>query len=219
MRQMIRGMAACVALAAGPVSAATVVVDLDALPAAAGEAVENNTAIQGVLTPAFGSSDEVTLDWDPTGEVGRRLFYWNGQYSGRSAAWCGSSGTSGDCTLDLTVAPGFSLTLVSFMLGGYPNQDRNIDWSVEDLTTSAIVDSGTAAVSGQDGWEGLVGATSTTGFRLMFGPDGFRGGLTEVTYSYAPLSGPGPSVIPLPAAGWLLLAGLGGLAVLGRRRG
>lgn len=220
MRQILRGLAAAVVLVAGPAAAATVVVALDDLPALApGGTVNNSTSIQGVLSPAFGSDGPVTLDWNPTGLTARDLLFWNGAYSGRSAAYCGTNSNSGDCTLDLTVASGFSITLEAFQLGGYSNADRTIAWSVEDLDTSATVGSGSAGVSGQTPFDQLVGASSDTGFRLIFGPDGYRGGLTEVTYSYAPRQGPGPSVIPLPAAGWLLLAALGGLAALSRRQG
>lgn len=43
------------------------------------------------------------------------------------------------------------------------------------------------------------------------------GGTTTVNLTVG--SAPGSTVIPLPAAGWLLLAGIGGLAAMRRRRG
>ena len=65
-----------------------------------------------------------------------------------------------------------------------------------------------------------TGAEITDGLFLA------RGGLFSTVWDVAALNskdvvtdpGPGPSVVPLPAAGWLLLGGLAGLFGLGRRR-
>jgi hypothetical protein len=187
---------------AAPVAQAAVV-DLDALSLA------NSTSIQSAL-PGYGSEGPVTLDWDPTGDSGRRLVFWNGAYSGQNAVYCGGT----DCTLDMTVAATHTVTLGSFRLGGWPDTDRSVSWSVIDLADSSVVASAIGAfVSGATGLTVSLGVTSTTGFRILFGPDGFNGGLTDIAYSYTPTS-----QVPLPAAGWLVVAGVGALAALRRRK-
>jgi hypothetical protein len=40
--------------------------------------------------------------------------------------------------------------------------------------------------------------------------------LKKISVTYTPP--PPPNVVPLPAAGWMLLAGLGGIAAMKRRR-
>lgn len=168
----------------------------------------NGTSIESA-TPGFGSSGPVTLNWDPL--VGpTALLFWNGSYSGQDAAYCNA--VIG-CALDMVVGSGFTVTLANFSLGGWPDSDRNITWSVIDLANSVVV-AGTvgAFVSGSSGLLNTINATSTTGFRILFGPDGYNGGLTAVNYTSAPIS-----AIPLPAGGLLLLGALGGLALIRRR--
>lgn len=169
----------------------------------------NGNVIQTAL-PGFGSTAEVTLDWNPFPGTGRTLVNWVGAYSGRDAAYCGGT----DCTLDLLANAGATVTLDSFWLGGWPNTDRQIAWSVIDLATGTVVaaDAPTGInVSGTTGLTVNVGASSATGLRILFGPDGFNGGINDITFSATP--------VPEPGAWALWLAGLGGVALVVRRRG
>lgn len=209
-------LAAGFSLALSPASAVTV--DLDGLALSSGEVIE-------LEKPGFGGVAPVTLNWAPPHGTGTELRFWNGNYSGRDAAFC----VSGiDCALDLTVASGFSVTLDSFWLGTYPDTDRMITWSVTDLFDGSVVASAfDAFVSGASGLRNFIGATSPVGFRILFGPDGNNGGINDIVYSFAAITDPtdpvdpvdpgDPSVIPLPATAWLLLAGLGGLGAVRRR--
>lgn len=54
-------------------------------------------------------------------------------------------------------------------------------------------------------------------FLTPLNPGGNRAGLSNVTFFDTELT-PTPSPIPLPAAGWMLLAGIGGLAAMRRQR-
>jgi MYXO-CTERM domain-containing protein len=168
----------------------------------------NGNVIQTAL-PGFGSTAEVTLDWNPVPDAGRTLVNWLGSYSGRDAAYCGGT----DCTLDLLANAGSVVTLDSFWLGGWPNTNRQIAWSVIDLATGGVVASDAPTgpnVSGATGLTVLVGASSATGLRILFGPDGFNGGINDITFSATP--------VPEPEAWALWLAGLGAVALVARRR-
>ena len=185
-------VAALLALAISAPAAQAVVVDLDGLGFGNGTIIET-------ATPGFGSMGPVTLNWNPLSDASTALLFWNGSYSGRDAAYC-ASGTN--CALDLTVAAGHSVTLDSFWLGGWPDSNRNVTWSVMDLADSSIVASAVSAlVSGATGLANAIGATSDTGFRILFGPDGYNAGINDITYSYARTGGPGPAPIPPQAAG------------------
>lgn len=173
-----------------------------------------NGAIIQTASPGFGSAGPVTLNYDVAGSPALR--FWSVSYSGTSAAYCGTNiASSADCALDLTVASGNEVTLLDFSLGGWPNANRAVDWRVINLADNTVVDSAVAAaVSGAAPLLNTINASSDTGFRIFFGPDGFNGGITSVNFSFGQTMPP----IPLPAAGWLMLAGLGGLAALRRRK-
>lgn len=207
MKSLItKAMALAIAVCAATGAAKATTINLDTL------SLTNGTAIE-VASPGFGSSGPVTANWDPFSNTNTSLLFWNGDYSGRDAAYCQSGSVSG-CALDLTVASGFEITLDSFFLGGWPNTNRSITWSVIDLATSSPVAGAiSAAVSGTTGLVNVIGLTSDVGFRIVFGPDGFNGGINDITYTSAPIS-----AVPLPAAGLLLIAGLGGLAAFRRRQ-
>lgn len=206
MLTFIRTLATSALFAIAAMSANAVTVDLNDLSLGNGTNIETGA-------PGFGDDGPVTLNWNPTGNPSRTLVFWNGAYSGRDAAYC--SGIN--CTLDLIVAAGFTITLDNFSLGGWPNADRNITWSVIDLFDNSIVASATAASV-----SGVTGLLNTrprdllrpVGFRIQFGPDGFNGGLTEVNYTHAPRA----SVIPVPASLPLMVLALGGLGLVARRR-
>lgn len=202
LRSALFATALAVAL---PTAAGATTVNLDGLRLRLGNGIQASA-------PGFGSLGPVTLNWAPFGDP-RDLLYWPDGYSGRAAAYCDAS--SG-CALDLTVAGALNaVTLNSFFLGGFPNTDRSIAYSVLDLATSATVVSGTPNVSGTTGLVVSVGATSAAGFRILFGPDGSNGGINDI--SFTGIVGD-PIGVPAPAALALFGLGLLGLAAA-RRRG
>ena len=163
-------------------------------------------------TPGFGSSGPVTLDWgDPLGVDASSLrSYPLSGFSGRPGAWCGEA-SSATCVLDITVDSGFSVTLTSFFLGVF-GADMEVDYSVVDLfDNSLIISIANAIVTDANGKVVDVNASSTVGFRIIFGND-WNVGINDITYDFASISS-----VPLPAALPLLGAGLAGLVLLGRR--
>lgn len=79
------------------------------------------------------------------------------------------------------------------------------DWQVFLPAETQII--GFSAGVGS-GWGFFEGAVDNIGWTI---------GTTTVTYNFE-VAGGGPAPIPLPAAGWLLIGGLGALAGLARRR-
>lgn len=84
--------------------------------------------------------------------------------------------------------------------------------SVDSSLFAAYTGIGTAeALFSVGNTSGSYGGTGVPG--LFFGGLAFADGLFSVKYDYSPVS-----AVPLPAAGWLLLSGLGSMALLNRRR-
>jgi hypothetical protein len=196
-----------VGLAAGSAPAGAVLVTIEDTGLPDGLPIEANL-------PGYGSSGPVTLNWDPFSHHSTALNNWTNSYSNRAAAFC-IAGVG--CALDLTVSTG-TVTLDSFFLGGWPNTDRTIAYEVTDLATSLPIDSGSPLVSGATGLTVGVGDTSSVGFRITFGPDGFNGGINDINYSFSVTPTPTPiTAIPEPTSLALLLAGLIGFGAAVRR--
>lgn len=135
---------------------------------------------------------------------GGSLFFWPADYSGRPAAYANNTSAIGLITL--TPSAGYSVTLSSFFLGGWPNQNRDIAYSVDDLATAGI-DLGpfNPTVPGVGGLTVTPNITSATGIRISFGPDGFNGGINNIVFSVS--SVPEPQAIALFLAGLLVVGG------------
>jgi hypothetical protein len=139
---------------------------------------------------------------------GLNLLYWTGAYSGQPAAYSGDSSIG---LITLTPAAGLVVTLDSFFLGAWPDSNRNISYSIDDLATPGLdIEVTSALVSGQTGLLVSPALSSAVGLRISFGPDGFNGGINNIVFSV--------SAVPEPESYALLLAGLGLIGFAARRR-
>ena len=119
---------------------------------------------------------------------GGNLLFWTEGYSGRPAAYSGT----GIGSITLTPRGGYSVTLLSFFLGAWRNSDRTISYVIDDLATPGVdISFPDAPVSGTSGRTVNLDMTSAAGIRITFGPDGFNGGINNITYSLQPVPEPG----------------------------
>lgn len=194
-------------LASAPALAAPTTVTIEPLASA-----PFSIADSALIPKNYGSTGPVTLDWNPLNDFLLGLRQWPGEYSGgRAAAFC-ADGENAACLLDLKVEAGSTLTLESFFLGSFEDVDRAITFTVIDLFNSATVATGSPTV-GAAGLTATIGATSSVGFRIAFGPDGYNGGINDITFSSA-----SAAAVPAPPALALFGLGLLGLGLVARRR-
>lgn len=158
------------------------------------------------LAPGFGSSGPISINWDPNKDLFTELLSYDRGYSGGAAAFCWYGE---NCALQLSVtAENTAINLQSFVLGyyGYGNY---VQYKVIDIATQTSILNDSPWVDGNLSSLISVNATSNTGFLILFGPDGFNGGINNITYSYHATTGVRPPVqTPIPSAAWLFSIGM-----------
>lgn len=144
------------------------------------------------------------------------VFHWGTGYETLSNVAYGTNGGGGLSILFQPLA-GFQVTLTGFDIAPYLSRVRDTLVQVIDTQTNALLIDQvfqplpTGSVTNFSGtWN------SASGIQINLGPDAWDVGISNITGSVTPFQSPVP--IPLPAAGWLMLAGLGGLAAMRRRK-
>ena len=160
---------------------------------------------------------DVVYDGFP-GDAGlQNLRYWADSYSGLTGiAYYGDG-----ATITFNAATGYEVGLTSLSLGGWPNTTRPLGFSITDLATSSeLLNTGIVAVLGSTPSVFNFDYKSTVGLKITFLGDFYNGGVDNIVYTVSDVNGGGGvNPIPLPAAAWLLLGGLGALGAVARRRG
>lgn len=155
------------------------------------------------------------------------LYYWSTGYETLTDVAYGIN-RAGGLSITINALTGFQVSLLGFDIAPYNDRVVNTSVAIIDLldeSSSVFFQTFTplsnAAVT-PFSFAGPFSYTSTGGFRIELGPDAWDVAIDNVmfnvsTNSINPPPPPNPSAIPLPAAGWMLLASLGGFAALRRR--
>lgn len=163
------------------------------------------------ISPTFGSVAGL-LDvsyLDPQRSTNSFRF-WAGDYSGRPAAFAGTTDGGSTGFITLTPTAGNKVSLVSFFLGSYVNANRGTSYFIDDLATPGVDFASGAITVGAAGLTVASGISSATGIRIGFGPNAYNVGINNINFSVTP--------VPEPESYALLLAGLGLMGAVARRR-
>lgn len=211
----MRGLVgAMLVLAGAPAMAATTVLDFSGniCGEAGGQACGNGTPIVN----SYGSSAPVTVRWrnaaGPGNTATRNPFvlWWGSAYA--DLAGVAYTVSTGEARFE--ISEGFSLTLDSVDVGGWPNTNRNSGVRVYDLDFNLLFN-GAPVFPGQTALTVALGQSSNRGLILQWGPDAFNGGIDNLTFTVRSNDTP---VIPEPATWALMIAGFGLVGVAARRR-
>ena len=139
------------------------------------------------------------------------LFYWGTGYASLDNVAYGTNGGGG---LSILFQPeaGHFVTVTGFQIAHY-NTNRVANTTVEVIDMaggSSLFRQAYNPLPKNEVFSFSGSWTSTSGIRINLGPDAWDVGISNITGSV--------SVIPLPAAGWLLLSALAGLGLAARRR-
>lgn len=160
------------------------------------------------------------------GEDRGRLLHWTFVSTASSFGGLPNAayGVSGDA-LSIFFKPlnGKSVTLNNFYLGIFGG-DRGLNLTISDgLGAALFSEEIERGLSGLRDYSTPGGWSSTNGIRISyfggpFWPGANFVGISNINFSVTDVATPSDAQIPLPAAGWLMVAGLGALATLRRRR-
>jgi hypothetical protein len=135
------------------------------------------------LASAPGNSADATHDFG----AANSLSFWLSEYSGSSAAYAETRNIKiGEVRFE-TLAPGI-FTLNSVDIGGYRNAVRSIGLRVYDLDYNELYNISEDTFSTSLKTVAL-GQSTSRGLILQFGPDGFDGGIQNISYSFNTLGG------------------------------
>jgi len=164
------------------------------------------------ISPSFGSiAGRIAVSYaDPQRSLST-LRYWEGGYSGgHSAAFAGSGDAGSTGLIILTPLAGSTVTLNSFFLGTYQNVNRTTSYFIDNLSTPGIDQASGTFTIGAAGVTVTPNISSTQGIVVGFGPSAYNVGINHINFSVTP--------VPEPDTYALLLAGLGLIASIVRRR-
>lgn len=163
----------------------------------------------GRINQAYGDSATVDLTYQSSPDATTSMFFWSTGYSGLSSVAYGDTGATP--TILIVPKAGQVVTLVGFELGSWNNVDRGSQVTLVDLADNSVVlSTGNITVLSATPSSFSVNASSSAGFSIAFGPDGFNVGIDNIQFSTSP--------VPEPATTALWLAGLATAAVAARRR-
>lgn len=198
-----------------PVSAATITLDFEgAICDSGGSLCSNGDDILQSYGDIAGQVD-VVYDANRTTAATENLQFWSTGYETLTDVAYGVLG-GGGLSVSLQAASGYGIMLSGFDFAPFFDRARNSLVRVIDRLDGTVAFSEDYAPVSTAGVTSLSFAgpafTSAAGFDIWLGPDAWDVGIDNIAFSVDPLT-----PIPLPAAGWLLLGALGGMAGLRHR--
>lgn len=207
MRTLLTAIALC--FAASFASAATL--DFSGNICSGGLACSNGNAIDQDYGDMTGV--DVQYDGNPGTPGAQNFLFWGPGYSDLTNVAYYASGAQ----LTFMALTGYDVGVQSLDLGAWPNTDRDLGFSITDMTDNSVVfDTGLVTVSGDVASSFNPGVSSSTGLILTFFGDFFNGGVDNIVYSATP-NGGGTSPVPLPAGGLLLATAILGCGLMRRK--
>jgi len=152
------------------------------------------------INQGYGDSAAVDVTYRASSEFSNSMFFWADSYSGMSNVAYGDS-SGGTPTILIMPTAGNTVTLAGFDIGSWPDADRISQVTVVDLAGgSPLVNTGAITISGGTPTSFSINASSSVGFSIAFGPDGFNVGIDNIAFS--------TTAVPEPATAALLMLGL-----------
>jgi len=160
----------------------------------------------GFINQAYGDSAGANVTYQASPGSPTSMYFWADSYSGLENVAYGDVGNTP--TILIVPTPGNTVTLSGFYIGSWPNVDRFSQVTVLDLAGgSPLVSAGSITILGAASTIFSINATSSAGFSIAFGPDGYNVGIDNVDFTT--LAVPEPASMALPLAGLAVVGAAG----------
>ncbi|MCV2354664.1 PEP-CTERM sorting domain-containing protein [Paucibacter sp. B2R-40] len=161
------------------------------------------------INQAYGDSAGADVSYQASPGSANSMYYWADSYSGMNDVAFGD--TNNTPTILIVPTAGNTVTLAGFDLGSWPNADLISQVTVTDLAGGTILlNTGAITIFGAAPSHFAINATSSAGFSIAFGPEGYNVGIDNISFTAA--------AVPEPATVALLLAGLAAVGAATRAR-
>jgi hypothetical protein len=161
------------------------------------------------INQAYGDSAGVDVSYQASPGSADSMYYWSDSYSGLVNVAFGDVNSTP--TILIVPTAGNTVTLAGFDIGSWPNADRISQITVLDLAGgSPLVNTGPITIFGNAPTSFSINATSSAGFSIAFGPEGYNVGIDNISFT--------TTAVPEPATVALLLAGLAAVGATARAR-
>ncbi len=161
------------------------------------------------INQAYGDSAGVDVSYQASTGSTSSMYYWADSYSGMNDVAFGD--TNNAPTILIVPTSGNTVTLAGFDLGSWPNVDRTSQVTVTDLAGgTTVLSTGNITIFGAAPTHFTLNASSSAGFSISFGPEGYNVGIDNIAFT--------ASAVPEPATVALLLAGLAAVGAATRAR-
>lgn len=215
MRPMIAAAVASLVTVAAPAWADTWVLDFsgDICGAGGGSVCSNYSEIGQNYGDVSGSLDVSHRSFVAASGDTYEAFlkYWQSSYSDLvDVAWGGANSTAYGSEISFAPEAGKTVTLNSFDFGDYVDRNYGSSVKIYDGTGSLLLWDGGSFNPGVTATHFAPAISSANGLVLRWGPDGYDVGIDNISVSV--------TAVPEPGTWAMMLAGMGAIGTLARRR-
>ncbi|MBT9495317.1 MAG: PEP-CTERM sorting domain-containing protein [Paucibacter sp.] len=161
------------------------------------------------INQAYGDSAGVDVSYQASPGSADSMYYWADSYSGMNDVAFGDVNSTP--TILIVPTAGNTVSLAGFDIGAWQNADRVSQVTVIDLAGgTTLLSTGAITIFGVAPTHFTINASSSAGFSIAFGPEGYNVGIDNIAFT--------ATAVPEPTTLALLLAGLAAVGAATRAR-
>jgi hypothetical protein len=164
--------------------------------------------VAGKLDVQYNTNASLPALW---GTSAGSVQWWANSYSTLTSVIFGTAGAA--VGVFLKPLSGYQVTLNGFDLGMYPNFAHQSQVTITDGLSNTLLSTGFQNFPGDVPTHFAGPYTSSSGIYILFGPDGYNGGIDNIDFTVSAVS-----AVPEPSTWAMMILGFAGVGFLAYRR-